>query len=40
MVAVVQRLDASGLFFYPQLSASTFLALILEVCRNRFRCHR
>jgi hypothetical protein len=39
MVAMVQRLNASGLFFCTQLSVSTFLALVLKVCRNRFRCH-
>ena len=39
MVAMVQRLNASGLFFRTQLSVSTFLALVLKVCRNRFRCH-
>jgi len=39
MVAMVQRPDASGFFFHTQLSVSTFLALVLKVCRNRFRCH-
>jgi hypothetical protein len=36
---MTQRLDASGLFFYTQLSVSSFLALVLKVFRNRFRCH-
>jgi hypothetical protein len=39
MVAMVQRLDASGFFVHPQLSVSIFLALVLKVFRNRFRCH-
>ena len=39
MVAMIQRLDASGLFFCTQLSISIFLALVLKVFRNRFRCH-
>ena len=39
MVAMIQRLDASGLFFCTQLSVSIFLALVLKVFRNRFRCH-
>lgn len=39
MVAMTQRLDASGLFFCTQLSVSSFLALVLKVFRNRFRCH-
>jgi len=39
MVAMVQRLDARSFFFYPQLSVSAFLALVLKVCLNRFRCH-
>jgi hypothetical protein len=39
MVAMVQRLDARSLFFHTQLSVSTFFALVLKVCRNRFRCH-
>ena len=39
MVATVQRLDARSFFFYPQLSVSVFLALVLKVCRNRFSCH-
>jgi hypothetical protein len=39
MVAMVQRLDASGFFFHPQLSVSIFLALGLKVFRNRFCCH-
>src|SRR5208283_3281774 len=39
MVAMVQRLDARSFFFHPQLSDSTFSALVLKVCRNRFSCH-
>ena len=39
MVAMVQRLDARSFFLYPQLSVCTFLALVLKVCWNRFRCH-
>jgi hypothetical protein len=39
MVAMVQRLDARGFFFHPQLSVSTFLALVRKVFRNRFCCH-
>jgi hypothetical protein len=39
MVAMVQRLDAHSFFFHTQLSVSTFLALVLKVFRNRFRCH-
>jgi hypothetical protein len=39
MMAMVQRLDARGFFFYPQLSVAIFLALVLQVFRNRFRCH-
>jgi len=39
MVAMVQRLDARSFFRHPQLSVSTFLALVLKVCWNRFRCH-
>ena len=39
MVAMAQRLDARSLFFRPQLSISTFLALVLKICRNRFSCH-
>jgi hypothetical protein len=38
MVAMAQ-LDARSLFFRPQLSVSTFLALVLKICRNRFSCH-
>jgi len=40
MMAMVQRLDAGGLIFHPQLSVAVFLALIFKVFRNRFRCHR
>ena len=40
MVAMVQRLDARGLFFRSQLSVCTVSALVLEVFRNRFSCHR
>jgi hypothetical protein len=39
MVAMMQRLDARGFCFHTQLSVSIFLALVLKVCRNRFRCH-
>jgi hypothetical protein len=39
MMAMVQRLDACGFVFHPQLSVAIFLALILKVFRNRFRCH-
>jgi hypothetical protein len=39
MVAMVQQLDARSFFFYPHLIVSTFSALILKVCRNRFSCH-
>ena len=39
MVAMVQRLDARGFFFRPQLSVCTVSALVLEVFRNRFSCH-
>ena len=39
MVAMVQRLDASGFFFHALLSVSGLLALLLKVFRNRFRCH-
>jgi hypothetical protein len=39
MVAMVQRLDASGFFFHPQLSVSMFSALVLKVFWNRFRRH-
>jgi hypothetical protein len=38
-MAMVQRLDASRFVFHAQLSVSTFLALVLKVCRNCFRCH-
>ena len=38
MVPMVQQLDARS-FFYPHLIFSTFSALILKVCRNRFSCH-
>jgi hypothetical protein len=39
MVAMVQRLDARGFLFDSHLSFATFLAFVLKVCRNRFRCH-
>ena len=39
MVARVQRKDAGSLFVHPHLIVSAFSALVLEVCRNRFRCH-
>jgi hypothetical protein len=35
----VERLDARSFFFHPQLIVFMFLALVLKVCRNRFRCH-
>ena len=40
MVAMVQRLDARSFFFRPQLCVCTVSALLLEVFRNRFSCHR
>src|ERR1700693_1204281 len=39
MVAMVQRLDASGFFFHALLSVCALLSLVLKVFRNRFRCH-
>jgi hypothetical protein len=33
---VLARSRVSSLFFRPQLSVSTFLALVLKICRNRF----
>jgi hypothetical protein len=36
---MMQRLDARSFIFHPQLSVSIFLALVLKVRRNRFRCH-
>ena len=39
MVAMAQRLDARSLIFRPLLCVSTFLALVREICRNRFSCH-
>jgi hypothetical protein len=39
MMAMVQWLDARGFFLHPQLSVAIFLALVFQVCRNRFRCH-
>jgi hypothetical protein len=39
MVAMVQRLDARGFFFRPQLSVFTVSALVLKVFRNRSSCH-
>jgi len=39
MMAMVQWLDSRSFFFHSQLSVSIFLALLLKVCRNRFRCH-
>ena len=39
MVAMVQRLDAGSFFGQPQLSVTTFSALVLKVHRNRFSCH-
>jgi hypothetical protein len=35
MVAMPQQPDARSFFFFPQLSVSTFLALVLKVFRNR-----
>ena len=39
MMAMVQRLDARGFCFYPLPGIAVFLALVFEVCGNRFRCH-
>ena len=39
MMAVVQRLDARGFIFRPQLSVAIFLALIFKILWNCFRCH-
>jgi hypothetical protein len=39
MVTMMQRLDARCFFGYPQLSVTTFSALVLKVRRNRFSCH-
>ena len=39
MVALMQQLDAVGFFIRAQLSVFTASALVLEVFRNRFRCH-
>ena len=39
MVAMVQPLDARSFCFHPQLTVAVFLALVFQVCRNRFRCH-
>lgn len=39
MMAMVQRLDARGFFFDPQLSGAFFLTLVFQVGRNRSRCH-
>jgi hypothetical protein len=39
MVALVQRLDAGGFLVRPQLSFFAAAAFVLEVFRNRFRCH-
>jgi hypothetical protein len=39
MMAMVQWLDARSLFFHPHLSVSIFLALVLQVRRNRYGCH-
>ena len=35
----MQRLDARSFCFHPQLIVSTFSALVLKVCRNRFSGH-
>ena len=39
MVALMQQLNAVGFFIRAQLSVFTASALVLEVFRNRFRCH-
>jgi len=39
MMALVQSMDTGGFFVRQQLSAFTASALVLEVFRNRFRCH-
>jgi hypothetical protein len=39
MMAMVQRLNARGFLFHPQPSVAILLALVFQVCRNRFRCH-
>jgi len=39
MMTMVQRLDAGSFFLDPLLSGFIFLALVLKVCGNRFRCH-
>jgi hypothetical protein len=39
MVATVQQLNGCSFFFRPARSVPTFLALALQVCRNRFGCH-
>ena len=39
MVALVQQLDAVGFFVRPHLGVFTASAFVLEVFRNRFRCH-
>jgi hypothetical protein len=39
MMAMIQWLDARGFFFPSHLSVPIFLALVVKVLRNRFRCH-
>jgi hypothetical protein len=39
MVAVAHQVDARSFFSHPQLSVSTFSALVLKVFRNRFSWH-
>jgi len=39
MVAMMQHLDSRSLFFYSNLIGSTFLALVLKILWNCFRCH-
>ena len=36
---MVQRLDSRSFFLHPELSVPAFLALVLKVCWDRFRCH-
>ena len=38
-MALMQQLNAVGFFIRAQLSVFTASALVLEVFRNRFRCH-
>ena len=39
MMAMIQWLDARGFFFPSHLGVPIFLALVVKVLRNRFRCH-